>query len=330
MDLDKMREGMRSKLHRSDEHIDGAFIDAAILNTLEKRAGLSGDALYAHAVKRAKEMSEEYETLTLPHTSTDRILGDAIVRSLAPKIEQLRIAGFGGPSAPFSTIPEAVAWIEDEGEKARAWMRERNEEGDAALKEIQRLADEHGLEVEEKKHALLTYQKEDDDHAKSAFTILGSYPRLLARETRSMAKHTGLAQDALTMHVLTGMKPKRGRARIATRRNWYTLPSGEQIHTNEATVTFRALDLTDEELRKVYGYIRGGTGGKGTEGLTEKHEYLWTLVQNAGGPPSKHGEKGKFWQRIREKLAAKYPDAPRTNNGIEGSYNRILGRYKLS
>ena len=167
-------------------------------------------------------------------------------------------------------------------------------------------------------------QAEGDDHVKYAATVPRSYVHRLAHEMRRIAKYTGLPQDALTIHVLTGLKPERGRVRITTRESYYTLPSGEQIYTNDATVTFRALDLGDKELRRIYGYIRAGTGGKGTKGLTDRDECLWTLVQDAGGPPSKHGDKGRFWRRRRDELKAAYSDAPSTSNGVEQNCRRIL------
>jgi hypothetical protein len=146
---------------------------------------------------------------------------------------------------------------------------------------------------------------------------------------RRIAEHTGLPPDALVTYVLTGLKPARSRARLTMRENWYTLPSGEQIGVNEATVTFRARDLTDKELRTIYGMVRRHVGGKGTKGLRDADVDLWELVQNLGGPPREHGSKGQFWEAVRERWNREHPDHPyTTRNGVKRRYERISERLR--
>ncbi len=80
-------------------------------------------------------------------------------------------------------------------------------------------------------------------------TVQGTYLYRLAKDTRRIATRTGLPQDALVVHVLTGLRPIRFRGRLATRESSYTLPSGEQIRINEATVTFYARDRLCTTIR---------------------------------------------------------------------------------
>jgi hypothetical protein len=146
-----------------------------------------------------------------------------------------------------------------------------------------------------------------------------------------MATRCGIPQAALVTHVLTGLEPARSRVLLTTRENWYTLPSGEQIGVNEATVTFRARDLTNKELRTIYSVVRAHVGGKGTKGMKDKDVGLWELVQNLNGPPQEHGSKGQFWEMVRERWNREHPDdKPYTTwNGVKKRYERISERLRL-
>jgi len=109
----------------------------------------------------------------------------------------------------------------------------------------------------------------------------------------------------------------------------YTLPNGEQIGVNEATVAFRAPDLTDKELRTIYSMVRSHVGGKGTKGLKDDDVDLWELVQNLDGPLQEHGSKGQFWETVRERWNREHPDHPyTTRNGVKRRYERISERLR--
>ena len=77
--------------------------------------------------------------------------------------------------------------------------------------------------------------------------------------------------------------------------------------------------------------VKGHVGGKGTEALDDKDEYLWTLVRDMGGPPQAHGTKGLFWREVQEKMNLKYPDDPySTWEGVKKRYSSILERLQSS
>jgi hypothetical protein len=201
----------------------------------------------------------------------------------------------------------------------------------AALDEIERLKEAHRLEEVrfDDTRTFLPYQTPGDDHVKYAGTFPATYLRKLAIRTASIAQHTGLPQDALVIHLLTGLKPLRSRAQMKTTRHVRTLPSGEQITLNEATVAFRAQDLTYKEIRSVYKSVREHVGGKGTKGLEHKDVEIWKLVQELGGPPQQHGGKGPFWKQVLECWNHEHPDEPYTStNWAKNHYFKAAKRLK--
>lgn len=331
MNLDQIIERIENKLDAQSSYLKGSpWLYQAFLEVVnESGPETSEDAKYARAAQRAKELAHDNEeSLEIHETATDRIFGDALVRALAPTIENLRKREFESPEPPFGSVEEASEWINARGtEDLKAW-RAKSEQRSKAHDEIQHLADEHLIELTFNS-TLLPYQVPDDEHVKWVPAVPMTYLHELAKETDRIARRTGLPQDALVVHILTGLKPVRSRARITTRESHYTLPSGEQLHVNEAAVTFRARDLTDKELRGIYQMVKGHVGGKGTEPLGDKDEYLWTLVQDMGGPPQKHGTKGPFWRTAQEKMNRQYPGDPYTTwEGVKSRYYSILERLQ--
>jgi hypothetical protein len=330
MNVGELVENVERKLPESAKHLKGTpLVHQALLETLEDtRPGESTEAHYARAAQRTIELERESKSIHLQRTPTDRIFGDALVRALAPRIENLRKAEFGSPDPPFENEADAAQWVEQTSKASLMAYRERSEERKEAYNEISKLASEHQIEIDYKSTLLPYHQAPDDEHAKWVATVPGTYLYRLAEETRWIATRTGLPQDALVVHVLTGLRPVRSRARLATRENVYKLPSGEKIRANEATVTFFARDLTDKELRRIYNIVRGYVGGKGTRGLEDLDEYLWKLVQDMGGPPAQHGSKGRFWRTVQEAMNRRYPGRYTTSKGVQQRYVNILERLQ--
>jgi hypothetical protein len=333
MNLDKIIEGIESKLDNQSGHLKGSpWLYQAFLEVLNEGDTTSSDAVrYARTAQRAKELArenEEEESVELRQTPTDRIFGDALVRALTLTVADFREREFERSEPPYTSEGEAAACIKKQSTKDLEVWQANSGKRNKAHNEIHRLADEHQLEIEFKS-TLLPYQVPHDEYVRWVPAVPGTWLYRLAKETQRIAKHTGLPQYALVTHVLTGLKPVRSRVRITTRENHYTLPSGEQIHANEADVTFRARDLTEPELRWIYRMVKGQVGGKGTEALNDKDEYLWTLVQDMGGPPQAHGTKGPFWRAVQEKMNLKYPDDSYTSwEGVKKRYYSILERLQ--
>jgi hypothetical protein len=332
MDLEGLVEKVKGKLPPTEKHLaDGYLVEAAVMRLAARgvQPG-SSDKYHRVLVEEVREMDLKSRSEALSLKATDRLFGKALVRALAPKIEDLRRERFGSSQPPFGFVTEAAQWVERTSKADLAEWRGESEGRNRARAAIERLAQKHRIEVKEEA-TQIPYQKPGDEHVKWAPAVPGTYLYRLAEETRKMAMRCGIPQAALVTYVLTGLEPARSRVLLTTRENWYTLPSGEQIGVNEATVTFRARDLTDKELRTVYSLVRGHVGGKGTKGMKDKDEGLWELVQNLNGPPQEHGSKGRFWEMVRERWNREHPDdKPYTTcNGVKKRYERISERLRL-
>lgn len=295
------------------------------------KAALLAERKFKEERKRMREEIQAEQRLT--ETPGDRILADAILRALKPVVEDLRQERFGSSESPFQTIEETAAWIEEES--SADWERFCQEDNLkwAALKESQRLQYEYLLEEVKVSDVMLPYhdsaeQSPGEGHVKKARTAPDTYLRGLWRETDRIARHTGFPQDAFVMHVLMGGTPKRSRARLTKRRNYYTVPgSGEQIVTTSASVHIFARDLSDKELRLLIAAIHGHIGGKGSEPLSDEEEVLWKAVKDLGGVPTAHGSKVLFWEAVGKRLEEEPVYRSSTTPGAVGKrYDRILKR----
>jgi hypothetical protein len=61
--------------------------------------------------------------------ATDRLFGKALVKALAPKLEDLRRRGFDSPEPPFKTVAVAAAWVERTSKADLAEWREKPRRG---------------------------------------------------------------------------------------------------------------------------------------------------------------------------------------------------------
>jgi hypothetical protein len=329
-DVQRLAEEVKRKFPPTERYLaEGHLVEAAVFRLAVKEVQPGFDDNYhRRLVEEIRNLDRESRAADLSSTATDRLLGKALVRALAPKIEDLRETGFGSPAPPFKTAAKAAEWVERQSKADLAEWSEGSEGRKKARAEIYRLAHEHRIEIEERA-TQLPYQRPGDEHVKWVYAAPGTYLYRLAQETVLLADRTGLSADALVMYVLTGLEPVRSRARLTTRENWYTLPTGEEIGVNEATVTFRARDLTDKELRSLYSMVRSGVSGKGTKGVGDKEVELWEMVQNLGGPPKEHGSKRNFWRTVQERWNRDHANGRyATWEGVKKRYESISARLR--
>ena len=295
---------------------------------LTYKAARLAEKLYREEREQARvEIKAEQR---LAETPGDRILADAILRALKPLVEDLRREHFDSPEPPFAgDMAGAALWVEETNRAdVERWVAD--DEKLAALDEIERLKVLHGFdEVRvDQKLGYLPYHRPGEDMYRSVDTCPGTYLRMLAVETRKVARHTGFPQDAFIMHILTGIPPKRSRARITTRENRYTVPgSGEEILTTTASVDISARHLSDKELRLLNAAVSGHIGGRASKPLSDENEVLWNVVEDLGGPPNGHGSKGPFWEAVAKRLEEEpvYHSAT-TPEAVGKRYGRILER----
>jgi hypothetical protein len=69
------------------------------------------DVEHPRQAERAREKARKEKSVELPLKATDRLFGKALVKALAPKIEELRREEFGSPDPPFKTARKAAEWV---------------------------------------------------------------------------------------------------------------------------------------------------------------------------------------------------------------------------
>lgn len=342
--IGELREQIKNRIGDEDLR-ESPELESEILRALEQiQQGHKPADLDAQVIERARKRRESVRSLhkqdnptgAREPTTADLLTSEALVNAIAPQVGKLRNSRFESLGPPFTSIAEASAWVEEESASdLRDWR------GDAAAREeaheeIERLAREHRIEIVGKQ-TLLTYQRPGDDHVKHVPAIPETYLHKLAKEAKRITKHTGLPEDAVVMHVLTGLTPIRSRARITTTESYYaSVPGGEQIDVSYANVVFYARDLTYEELRSIYNGIRGHVTGKGRKGRADDPQArIWTLVQERGGPPREHGTKQRFWREILEAWQSEQPSPQSgerlrytTARGVEKAYDSARKRLE--
>lgn len=326
----KLVEFEQAVEEKAPPHLKGhPFISAAILQVAKEKGPLYS-SLIPEVLNRA---GNDYEKYILPApsgggsiapTSTEFLAGERLVEKLSPLVWALRENVFGHSEAPFETVADAASWVERESEADLKDWRESSEERDKARKEIERLAREYRIELVNERHTL-TYQRPTGDHVKHAPAIPNTRLYKLARETKRIASKTGLPEDAFVMHVLTGLKPMPSRVRTKRTQATISLPNGEQVCSRWVEAKFFAKDLTDKELRKVYGSLRESIGSKGNNGLNGEDRDFWELMWNMEAPPQQ--DKGKFWKEAMWRWKEIHPDTGiNSGDGMRVRYTRLSKR----
>jgi hypothetical protein len=279
------------------------------------------------ADKDGKAANKGQRSFLLAPTPTDYLAGELLIEKLAPWVKALREDRFKDSNPQFKTVAEAAAWIENEGKEDFDQWGVKSAEREAAFEKIEELSAEYDIELDFK-DTYLPYQKQGDDYVQQVYTVPRTYLHRLALETKRVAKKTGLAQDALVVHVLTGLRPALPRMRVGRSQRMWSLPNGGQIFARWATVTFFAKDLTYKEHTQAYNMVREHVGGKGTEGIGYRDLMFWWLMQEAGPPP----EKGsvRFWkEEVLPRWKQIYPDVrPDTWQGVRKKYLDLRGRLE--
>jgi hypothetical protein len=321
--LESLRRRVQALVEDDPILRDSVLLDVAIVGELEAHG--PGGARPERASARLQELHENYVVLpgSDPLGPVDLLVSTALARAIVPTVEDLRVAGFDSPDPPFSTVSEAVAWIERRASEARSEARRRSEERMRAIGEIERLARENGFEVRVSPPTHLPYQTPDSDHVQHAPVIPESFAHRLAHEVRRLSDRTGFPADALTMHVLAGLIPVRLRVRTTTKNNVFDSPNG-QVAAGEVTIRVLTPDLSRREWDRLYSLyektVRKETPGR----IGAADAEIWERVRDLGEPPTKHREKGPFWQRVLDAYNAAHPDAPRT------STNWVKKRYGIA
>ncbi len=288
---------------------DSPFVSKAVLNEALEEKVLTLKRVGFVAAKAREEAGNYVRVRGAGESDLNpeaALISSSLKKRLTPWVEGLREEGFGSREAPFQDEAEAADWIEEQSAHDREQrVKERPSPFDA-MKEIRRLADLAGLEVQPKMR-FLKYGRPGDEHDKSVGVEAGTFLDKLARETNRVSEETAFQADVLTAFVLTGLTPQISRVRGTEVQKLCNVP-GDRIQSRWITLRFNAADVSYPEVRALYKGVRRYFGADDAKLLTWEEAEFLLLVDSMGGPPEDH--KTRFWEEVlwrwKENPAHKY------------------------
>ena len=305
-----------------------------------------------HALRLARQFddssgdsSDKEEVLrlfSLPQGPQDRILVADLIDKMQPRVELIRQALFGTDSAPFPGREEAAEWIRQTAEKENPRKHPRFGHCSCGnmvvfVSALRKLGHRTSwLEYEQPMASSLRVNK--------VLTVfVPGEPNRLARLDDFAKQHApivGCSSEALTTWVLSDIEPVIGPAtfRISQTTPWegsphmWRIPARQQARLPQlptklsVTIEFNTADITDAQLRVIRGLVKETLNLTKKKPLTKKDEKLLRAVKQLGGVPSAHGEKGKFWIEVSNRL--KDQDLDLSPDTVRIQFGRIEERKR--
>jgi len=221
-----------------------------------------------------------------------------IKKFIKPEVEKLRESIFGRKTPPFSTLEEAVEWIEATHKKEKEnWQKTRKNRDVNLLEELRRLSRLSGKMIKLKAY-ILRYP-----HPKKGTGLIsvvqGGTLYKLQSETERLAKATFYNQATLVAYTLLDCE--------------FLPPSIRWTQHLHYPLQIPALELeiprpiTKKEWDKLYSKVVKPTfqGEK-----TSSNEIrLYRLIERLGGVPEKGKGRMKFWEKVCEEWKRQYPES---------------------
>lgn len=339
--IDRLRKQLRSKIPGDEKHLqDSPLLDSAILYALENRKGDSEPENVAlnRALNRLRQLDRDW--LVQPReeerepTPADRLTSEALEDSFALRAEALREELVGSKSL-FSSSEEAAIWIEEQLTQSKhdhyRNFAGNEEEERRDLLEATRLVHKHGLYLTPTL-ASFDYPGKDGQ-VKRAMVLPNTLLFDLAQTTESFANSSGVPQQIVVDHVLTGSKLIRPRYQ-QTFTDGLTLKNPADrsegfLDTTHTTVRFFARDINERDMRDVQKRVHAEVTGRGKKGtLKPSHLRVWELVEARGGPPREHGTKARFWEKILADWQSEQPTPGPGEKYEINSANGVKAAYK--
>jgi hypothetical protein len=214
--------------------------------------------------------------------------------AIGPWVEDLRrevvAAAAGRVTLPLATISQAAEWIEEEDARSRKGIEPTTIDGRRVREVLEdtrdRLREMGAAYLAETLHAgfrvvSLAYVKPGSEWTHNVPVRSSSPLHPLARGVAEMAKATGFLEAQMTLHVLTGYRPRLGPARITTHPGWHALASGGGLLRTEVTVTFRTPEVSFDQLRAIHAQVREEWGSARQRPLSRRGELVIQAVEAA-------------------------------------------------
>ncbi len=311
-------EFLRKLEEKAPPHLRGSFALKLAADLKEKDKGsefynsdipdtIENAGIINHSYQVPEKKNKKFwEINKLSHQ--DLITSDYLIEQIAIWVESVRKELFNTIEIPFpKDIPSAVAWIKAETNKPRP--KDIQTKINKFYQEINRLEEKRkkGLIIGSYslERSFLDYPG-DQGWVESVLVDGREDLEKLQREVARMSKTTGFKESALTIHILTGLKPLIPRTTIKASlfpgeipKHLAIMPDGTQLRRNYMTIEINAADLTSGELKSIYDGYRRSLNIKKKKSINEDQFRLYHLVKSKGGPPSKKGTT-KFWQDIQK------------------------------
>lgn len=280
-------------------------------------------SLKNHNLGQRKDNSKtDYRAAVRQVTQQDIVNSDYLIEQIAPSVEQIRKTLFGDCNPPFDSIAAAVSWIRKKAaEPLPPDIKAKEERG---FKEYERLCE---LIISGKAIGLFGVSRNsldfpgDDGFVTSIPVVEQTDLATLAAAVKRISNATGFREYAVTVHILTGLKPILPRVSTSVRPSWHELPAGNHLWRKQAVIEINVADLTFDELKEIYDNYRKELDVVKKKPLNKQQIKLYNLVASKGGPPRKGVTA--FWKAIQEEWNGDASNSPYKT--WEGAYQR----YKL-
>jgi len=272
-------------------------------------------------LQKEKEWEEEWgkgiDPLPIGFTISQKL---HIKKFIKPEVEKLRESIFGRKTPPFSTLEEAVEWIEATHKKEQEnWQKTRKDRDVNLRKELKRLSRLFNTEIGIKA-SILRYP-----HPKKGTGLIpvvqGGTLYKLQSKTEKLAKATFYNQATLVAYTLLDCEL------LPPRIRWT-----QHLHHRTQPIPALTLEIprpiTKKKWDKLYYEVVNPTfrGGE----IPPKYEELYRLIKRLGGVPEKGKGMMKFWEKVCEEWKRQYPESRAfpTPDSVRMAYKRKIAPHE--
>jgi hypothetical protein len=273
-----------------------------------------------------------------------RLRSAQLTNQIAASVQAVRQTLFGQPSAPFASLPKAIAWIEGEVrqlyEGIAAWARALYQPlWDHAL-EPSPLVGEPGAPESSQRLAVLldamqagiigsiAPAESGGLHDEKGRGVVDPLACRFQRYVRQLARASGFSPPAVAAFALADVPPILDAATISVEHLTVPVPFGGEIQRSQVMLTVHARDLSYDEHRDLFRQVRQELHLVRAHGLTDEDIELLKLVDSLGLPPKGRGS-GAYWTRVQRAWKRRHPEKRcESVNGPRIRYGRLQKKLK--
>jgi hypothetical protein len=260
-------------------------------------------------------------------------------------VRAVRQALFGQPSAPFTSLPDAIAWMEGEVRHlydgvapwARALYQPR---WDRALEASPRVEGMSEPETSQRLATLLDAMQAGVIGSIAPAESGGRHDEMgrgevdppacrLQRYVRQLARASGFSPPAVAAYLVADVPPVLEAATMSVEPLTEPVPFGGEVQRSQVTLMVHARDLSYREHRHLFRQVRQELQRVRARGLTDSDIEFLQLVDSRGVPPVGRGS-GPYWQGVQQAWNRRHRgDRFQTPHGPRMWYRRLQEKLKM-